>query len=84
MSSTAHTQVLHLRVAAEADPGVVARVLERFQNLNLIPRRVVAEWASNDQLHMQVDIAGVTEERLSVITAKIGQVPTILSAYWHR
>ena len=82
--STPHTQVLHLRVAAEADPGVVARVLERFQNLNLIPRRVVADWGSNDQLHVQVDIAGLSEERLTIIAAKIGQVPSILYAYWHR
>lgn len=82
--STSHTQVLHLRVAAEADPSVVARVLERFQNLNIIPRRVVADWGTNDQLHVQVDIAGLSEERLTVIAAKIGQVPSILSAYWHR
>lgn len=82
--SSSDTQVLHLRVAAEADPGAIARVIERFQNLNLVPRRLVAEWASNEILHVQVDVAGLTEERLSVITAKIGQVPSILNAYWHR
>lgn len=77
-------QVLYLRVAAEADPGALARVLERFQNLNLTPRRVVAEWGTNDVLHVQVDIAGVSEERVSLIAAKLAQVPSILNAYWHR
>ncbi len=38
--------VLHLRVSAEPDPGVLARVLERFQNLNVVPRRVLADWAT--------------------------------------
>jgi hypothetical protein len=76
--------VLHLRVAAEADPGALARVLERFQNLNLTPRRVIAEWGINDTLHVQVDIAGVPEDRVSLIAAKIGQVPSIINAYWHR
>lgn len=77
-------QVLYLRVAAEADPGALSRVLERFQNLNLTPRRVVAEWGTNDVLHVQVDIAGVSEERVSLIAAKLAQVPSILNAYWHR
>ena len=76
--------VLHLRVAADADPGALARVLERFQNLNLIPRRVVAEWGINDTLHVQIDIAGLSEERVSLIAAKLCQVPSILNAYWHR
>jgi hypothetical protein len=76
--------VLYLRVAADADPGALARVLERFQNLNFTPRRVVAEWGINDTLHVQVDIAGLSEERMSLIAAKIGQVPSILNAYWHR
>jgi hypothetical protein len=76
--------VLYLRVAADADPGALARVLERFQNLNLTPRRVVAEWGTNDTLHVQVDIAGMSEERVSLIAAKLGQVPSILHAYWHR
>jgi hypothetical protein len=76
--------VLYLRVSAEADPGALARVLERFQNLNFTPRRVVAEWGINDTLHVQVDIAGLPEERLDLIATKLSQVPSILNAYWHR
>ena len=33
--------LLRLRVTAEADLGALSRVLERFQNLNVVPRRVV-------------------------------------------
>jgi len=76
--------VLCLRVAAEADPGALARVLEPFQNLNVTPRRVVAEWGINDILHVQVDIAGLSEERIGLIAAKLSQVPSIQNAYWHR
>ena len=76
--------LLRLRVAADADPGALARVLERFQNLNVLPRRIVAEFGTNDLLHIQVNVFGLTEERLTLIAAKIGQVPSIVHAYWHR
>jgi hypothetical protein len=76
--------LLRLRVAADADPGALARVLERFQNLNIVPRRITAELGANGTLHIQVDIFGLTEERLTLIAAKIGQVPSIVNAYWHR
>ena len=76
--------LLRLRVAADADPGALARVLERFQNLNIVPRRITAELGANDALHIQVDIFGLTEERLTLIAAKIRQVPSIVNAYWHR
>jgi len=82
--SSSDWPVLTLRVAADADPGALARVLERFQNLNVTPRRVVAEWGINATLHVQVDIAGLSEERVSLIAAKLGQVPSIVNAYWHR
>ena len=76
--------LLRLRVVADADPGALARVLEPFQNLNTLPRRVVAEFGIHGTLHIQVDIAGLTEERLTLIAAKIGQATSIVSAQWHR
>jgi hypothetical protein len=47
-----------LRVVADADPAI-ARVIERFQNLNFIPRRVIAEFSPNDVLQIEVDVCGV-------------------------
>ena len=33
--------LLRLRVTAEADLGALSRVLERFQNLNVVPRTAI-------------------------------------------
>jgi hypothetical protein len=73
-----------LQVVADADPGAIARVVERFQNLNIIPRRVSAEFSSNDLLHIEVDVFGIPDEQLVLIAGKIRQATSIVSAYWHR
>ena len=73
-----------LRIVADNDAGAVARVLERFQNLNVLPRRIIAECTSNDTLHIQVDVFGLAEEQLRLVAAKIRQAPSIVNAYWHR
>jgi len=82
--SSQESSLLRLRVVADADPGVLARVLERFQNLNVLPRRVVAELGTTGTFHIQVDIASLSENTLTLIAAKLGQVPAITNAYWHR
>jgi hypothetical protein len=73
-----------LQVVADADPGAIARVVERFQHLNIIPRQLTAEFASNDLLHIAVDVCGVSEEQLALIAGKIRQAPCVVNAYWHR
>jgi hypothetical protein len=73
-----------LQVVADADLGALARVVERFQNLNIIPRRVSAEFSSNDILHIEVDVCGLPDEQLALIAGKIRQAPCIVNAYWHR
>jgi hypothetical protein len=75
--------LLCLRVTAEADPSALARVLGPLHNINVIPRRVIAEFGTNDIIYIQVDIFGLTEERLSLIAGKLTQNPTVLRAYWH-
>lgn len=75
--------LLRLKVVAEADSGALMRVLERFQNLGVLPRRVVAEFTTADSLSIQVDISGVEESRMTLIAAKLGQIPCISRAYWH-
>ena len=78
------TQALCLRVSADADPGALARVLSCFQTLNVVPRRVVAELGATGMLYIRIDITGLTETHLSLIAAKVGQVPCVGNAYWHR
>jgi hypothetical protein len=73
-----------LRVTAEADPGALARVLERFQNLSVLPHRVVAELSTTGTVHIQVDVGGLSESAINLICGKLGQVPCVLSAHWHR
>jgi hypothetical protein len=73
-----------LQVVADADPGAISRVVERFQNLNIVPRRMTAEFSSNDMLHIQVDVCGVPDEQMTLIAGKIRQAPCIINAYWHR
>ena len=78
------TQALCLRVSADADPGALARVLSCFQSLNVVPRRVIAEHGTTGTLYIRIDVTGLTEGHLSLIAAKIGQVPCVGNAYWHR
>jgi hypothetical protein len=72
-----------LRVSADGDPSVLPRLLGYFQNLNLTPRQVKAEFGSHAVMHLQIDVAGVAEERMTLIAGKITQSPSVLNAYWH-
>jgi hypothetical protein len=82
MSSDEYT-VLRLRAVADADPGALARVLERFQNLNLLPRKVTAELSTGGLFHVEIDIGGIPEHMMSIVTDKIAASPCIHSARWH-
>jgi hypothetical protein len=75
--------LLRLRVLAEADAGALMRVLERFQNLGVLPRRVIAEFTTTDSLSIQLDVAGLEESRLTLIASKLGELPCVTQAYWH-
>jgi hypothetical protein len=75
--------LVRLRVVADADPGSLMRVLERFQNLNIVPRKVLAELSSSGVFHVEVDIAGLPEDFMDIIAAKIGEAPCIHSTSWH-
>jgi hypothetical protein len=81
MSSDEYT-VLRLRVVADADPGALARVLERFQNMNLLPRKVHADLSTNGLFHIEIDIAGIPRYLMDVVVGKIAESPCIHSARW--
>jgi hypothetical protein len=83
MSAVESFSLLRLRVVAEADAGALMRVLERFQNLGVLPRRVIAEFTTADSLSIQLDVAGLEESRLTLIAAKLGEMPCVTQAYWH-
>jgi hypothetical protein len=75
--------LLRLRVTTDGDPSVLPRLLGLFQNLNVTPRQVTAEFDIQAAMHVSIDVSGVPPERLSLIAAKIGQTPCVLNAYWH-
>jgi hypothetical protein len=75
--------LLRLRVTTDGDPSVLPRLLGYLQNLNVTPRRVNAEFGIEARMYLSLDICGLSEGRVSVITAKIGQSPCVLNAYWH-
>src|SRR6185312_6032242 len=83
MGNVESYSLLRLRVVAEADAGALMRVLERFQNLGILPRRVIAEFTTSDSVSIQLDVAGLEESRLSLIAAKLGELPFVTQAYWH-
>jgi len=82
MSSDEFT-LLRLRVVADADAGALARILERFQNLNVVPRKVLAELSIKGVFHVEIDITGITRNCMDIIAAKIGEAPCIHSARWN-
>jgi hypothetical protein len=83
MCSHKSFSLLRFRVVADADPNAIGRVIERFQNLNIVPRRISAEFATNDLLHIEVDIFGLTEDQISLVANKIREAVSIHNAHWH-
>jgi hypothetical protein len=75
--------LVRVRVTTDGDPSVLPRLLGYFHNLNVSPRQVKAEFGSTVLMHLSVDICGLPEERVSLITAKIAHSPCVLNAYWH-
>jgi hypothetical protein len=62
-----------LRVVADPDPSAIALVADRFRNLNILRRRLLAQFGTDDRLHIEVDVCGMTKEQLSLIANKIAQ-----------
>jgi hypothetical protein len=82
-NSLESTARLRLRVSTEADPNTLVRVLGYFQNINVTPHRIVAEFTGDSVMHVQIDVSGISESCLSLISAKIAQRVSVLNAYWH-
>jgi len=81
--STTPWKLLRLCVTSDGDPSVLPRLLGLFQNLNVTPRAVLAEFGINALMHLSIDVSGLPEERLNLIAGKIGETPCVLNAYWH-
>jgi hypothetical protein len=82
-SSQNLSSLLRLRVIADANPGTIARVLDLFQNLNVTPRRVAAEFGIDEIMHIEVDVFGLPATQMDLVAAKIRQAVSVTDAYWH-
>jgi hypothetical protein len=83
--SSPEFSLLRLHVVADSDPGTLIRVLERFQNLNISPRRVIAEAAAvgTQHIEIEIDIGDLPPQTLTLITAKLRQCIFVQNAHWH-
>ena len=70
---------LRLQVETEFDPGVLIRVLERFQQLNIVPRRVVADVTADGRIIVEVSVSGLRRSRLAQLVKRIEQFPCVLT-----
>ena len=81
--SSPEFSLLRLRVVADADPAALVGVLQRFQNLNVLPRRVFAELGIAGSIHIEVDIGDLSPEMLTMIAEKLRQSPCVENAFWY-
>jgi hypothetical protein len=58
--------------------------IDPFRSTSSANQRISAEFASNDLLHIEVDVFGLSEEQLSLVAGKIGKAVSIHHAHWHR
>ena len=79
-----HTRTLtrRLKVIAEADPGALARILQPFQTLNIVPLRFEAARLGAGYLEVCVDVDAteLAAEAFALVGAKLDQVPLVLTA----
>lgn len=76
LSSVRAERVACFSVQAFADPGAMPRVLEVFAKESLTPTR----WASDveaDRLTIDIQMAGLTEERAAYFARIIGGMPMV-------
>lgn len=76
--------VFSLTVSAEPDPGILVRVLTYFQILNVVPGNVVAEVRSEEMQRIRIETDGLTAKQVSLIAAKIDQLPSVEAVHWCR
>lgn len=71
-----------LKVIADADPGAIARILQPFHSLNIVPFSVRVDRVGNAYLEVGVEItaADLLPEAFQAIVAKLGQLPNVMAA----
>jgi hypothetical protein len=68
-------------VQAEADPGILPRVLALFAKRSLVPDRCTGQRSLRDENELLIDlqVAGLDREQTDYIARCLGQIPGVLS-----
>jgi hypothetical protein len=73
------TQVYCFGVVALPDPGALARIIEPFAKLGLVPLSVNSRhFIEAEELAIDLQIVGISEEQCSRIANQIGSMPLTL------
>lgn len=78
--SSENGSVLQIKVIVELDPGAVIRVLQHFQERNVVPRRVSAQSLGTEYIQVEFEVAGLAVEAVHQIVSKIRSAPTAIAA----
>jgi hypothetical protein len=71
-----------LHFEADTDPSGLACLLVQLQNRNLVPRKILAEWGASDRMHVEIDIADITEAIDRLMVAKMREMTCVIDAHW--
>jgi len=79
LSPTARPRVSCFAVQAEADPGVLPRVLELFAKRGLVPDRWVAqrEGRHGAELAVDIQVAGFDQQQTDYVARCLRQIPFV-------
>ena len=68
-------------VQAEADPGILPRVLALFAKRSLVPERWTGQRSLHDENELVIDlqVAGLDREQTDYIARCLGQIPGVFS-----
>lgn len=68
-------------VQAEADPGILPRVLALFAKRSLVPDRCTGQRSLHDENELVIDlqVAGLDREQTDYIARCLGQIPGVFS-----
>lgn len=72
---------LRLRAVMQADPSALVRVLQFFQDRNIVPVRVASERMGDSyvQISIELDSGELAPDAFRVVVAKIRELPIVVA-----
>jgi acetolactate synthase small subunit len=70
-------EAAHFSVRANAEPGVMPRVLELFAKRGLVPSLCLAQLIGDDELMIEVEMPGLAREAMDYLAASMRQIASV-------